>query len=204
MSNNDPRKHDHQLADLADNELLDLMRQATHETKRRKAANAVKRAAIVATFGVLASGLVSFVPTNEAEASQPEDKIAICHATSSSSNPYVSIEVNASAFDGRGNNDHSAHAGDYLGPCAVTPEPTPEPTSTPTPEQDRDPNPTPTPEPTPAPEPSPTPSPTATATPTPSPTPAPYPGPFTDTPFSGEAAIAASTYPSAPVPVFTG
>jgi hypothetical protein len=37
------------------------------------------------------------------------DKVAICHATGSATNPYVLIEVSVNANDGEMLNDHSMH-----------------------------------------------------------------------------------------------
>ncbi len=43
----------------------------------------------------------------------PENKVNICHATSSQSNPWEAIRVDSSAFDGQGQNDHTLH-GDFV------------------------------------------------------------------------------------------
>lgn len=40
-----------------------------------------------------------------------EHKAQICHRTSSVTNPYVRIEVDYSAIDGQGHDDHSHHIG---------------------------------------------------------------------------------------------
>jgi hypothetical protein len=63
----------------------------------------------------------------------PQEKVTICHATSSASNPFVTITISRNGWDGEGRNDHTLHAGDYEGACDVdpTPAPTPEPTPTP-------------------------------------------------------------------------
>jgi LPXTG-motif cell wall-anchored protein len=42
---------------------------------------------------------------------QTKDKVTICHATNSESNPYVSETVAYSSVDGEGHNDHSHHTG---------------------------------------------------------------------------------------------
>jgi LPXTG-motif cell wall-anchored protein len=41
----------------------------------------------------------------------PQEKVVICHATSSHENPYNRISVNVSSIDGVGNNDHTSHVG---------------------------------------------------------------------------------------------
>ncbi|MEM5804318.1 MAG: NosD domain-containing protein [Candidatus Aenigmatarchaeota archaeon] len=43
-----------------------------------------------------------------------KDKIPICHATSSETNPYNFLCVSENAADGNGKNDHSHHAGDVI------------------------------------------------------------------------------------------
>jgi len=102
-------------------------------------------------------------------AAMPQDKVTICHATSSASNPFVTIEISRNGWDGEGRNDHTLHAGDYEGPCDV--DPTPDPTPNPTPEPTPTPGPTPTPDPTPTPGPTPEPTPDPTPDPTPTVTP---------------------------------
>ena len=52
-------------------------------------------------FGAIASPASATAPA----------KVTICHATSSTSNPYVEITVNQSSLDGGGANDHTLHAG---------------------------------------------------------------------------------------------
>jgi hypothetical protein len=46
------------------------------------------------------------------------DKVTICHATHSETNPYVQITVSTSAVDGQGKNDHSHHTGPIWYPGA--------------------------------------------------------------------------------------
>jgi len=45
-----------------------------------------------------------------------DGKVRICHATDSAQNPYNSIEVDTSAIDGDGGNDHSNHTGPVFDP----------------------------------------------------------------------------------------
>ena len=52
-------------------------------------------------FGAIASPASATAPA----------KVTICHATSSTSNPYVEITVNQSSLDGGGANDHTLHTG---------------------------------------------------------------------------------------------
>ena len=79
----------------------------------------------------------------DAEA-RPDDKVTICHATSSTTNPFVTITISRSGWDGEGRNDHTLHAGDYEGECVSVPTPTPVP-PVPTPVPPVPPTPTPVP-----------------------------------------------------------
>jgi outer membrane biosynthesis protein TonB len=88
-------------------------------------------------------------------------KVYVCHATSSESNPYVTIEVPATEsgypqghFTENGTQE-AGHEEDYLGPCESSPTPSPSPTPT---GDDPDPTPTPSPSVTPGPTNSPPPS----------------------------------------------
>jgi hypothetical protein len=45
-----------------------------------------------------------------------DSRVTICHATSSSKNPYVVLTISVSAAGGRGNGDHFAHARDIIPP----------------------------------------------------------------------------------------
>lgn len=125
----------------------------------------------------------------------PSDKVRLCHATGSASNPYVSITVNTSGVDESRNEDfngHGDHAGDIIPPfgdypglnwaegqgiwgngctvVVVTPTPTATPTETPTPTGSATPEGSETPTPTPT-QTTPTKRPTPSATPTPTKTP---------------------------------
>jgi LPXTG-motif cell wall-anchored protein len=165
-----------------------------------------------------AAGAVALVLAGGAVAlATPSDKVRICHATASATNPYTNNDVNTSSVDELNNqylNGHGDHAGDIIPPftspldnafagrnwdgefiaiwennCAVpTPPNEPSPTPTPT-EPPNEPSPTPTPTEPPS-EPSPTPTPTE---PPAGPTPPPTTPPAAPTP-------PASTPPAAPVP----
>jgi LPXTG-motif cell wall-anchored protein len=50
-------------------------------------------------------------PLTASAHNQTKDKVTICHATNSDSNPYVSETVAYSSVDGEGHNDHSHHTG---------------------------------------------------------------------------------------------
>lgn len=105
-------------------------------------------------------------------------KIKVCHATGSSSNPYVLIEVSYNGVK-HGHEDHK----DDIIPAPYKGCPKPE--SSPSPKPSYSPKPSPSPSPSVSPSPSPTPSPTPTPTPTPtpsssaSPKPSPSPSPST-------------------------
>lgn len=66
------------------------------------------------------------------------EKVIVCHATGSQSNPYVEIEVAKQAWES-GHSPHAVHVRDYLGTCltptgtAISPEATPTSTTTATP-----------------------------------------------------------------------
>lgn len=130
-----------------------------------------------APLTLAAAAVLAVAPAAGASAAE---KVGVCHATSSASNPYVYIEVAPAAL---WNSGHVAHEGDIFpagewkgqsweaqgdqallatGCVAPTPEPDPEPEPEPAPEPEPtpDPAPEPTPEPEPAPEPAPEPEPT--------------------------------------------
>src|SRR3990170_9137119 len=102
-----------------------------------------------------------------------EHKINICHRTGSQSHPFEAINIDESAFDGEGKNDHTQH-GDFLyhGPLDKNGHPTKEGNS-----WCGGPSPSPDPSPSPSATPSPSPSPSPGPVQSPSPTPNPSPGP---------------------------
>jgi len=61
--------------------------------------------------GMLASASLVAVPT---VALASADKVLVCHATGSESNPTALLEVSASGADGEGANDHTQHPGDKI------------------------------------------------------------------------------------------
>ena len=90
-----------------------------------------------------------------------EHKINICHRTGSQSHPFEAINIDESAFDGEGKNDHTQH-GDFLyhGPLDKNGHPTKEgnswcggPLPSPTPSPSPSPQPSSVPSPSPSPEP---------------------------------------------------
>ncbi|WP_284988360.1 hypothetical protein [Arthrobacter sp. efr-133-TYG-120] len=68
----------------------------------------------IATLGVVGLGLLGATVSANAA---PSDKITICHATHSASNPYVAVTINLSALSGHiadTNDIVPANAGDYM------------------------------------------------------------------------------------------
>lgn len=60
------------------------------------------------------------------------EKVTICHATGSETNPWVEITIAKEAWES-GHSPHAVHVRDYLGPCLIaTPTVTPTATVTPT------------------------------------------------------------------------
>ncbi len=80
--------------------------------------NYVKLAIIAAVLGILA--LIFSFSSNKAGA-VPQEKVNICHHTHSESNPIEAIRVDADAFDGEGENDHTLH-NDFLYSGPVNPQ----------------------------------------------------------------------------------
>ena len=109
-----------------------------------------------------------------------EHKVNICHRTGSQSHPFEAINIDESAFDGEGKNDHTQHE-DFLyhGPIDKNGHPTKEGNSWcggPSPSPVPSPSPSPSPSATPSPSPSPSPGPVQSPSPTPNPSPGPEGG----------------------------
>ena len=69
---------------------------------------------VIVAVAALATSLFAASASVASGGADGDHKILICHVTHSESNPYVVIEVDQSAFDGNGDNDHSQHVfGDY-------------------------------------------------------------------------------------------
>ena len=181
----------------------------------RKASKSIAVGGVLTVIVAGAGASLAFVNT------QKPDKIDICHASSSTSNPYVTNQVDTSSVDLNGHVNHTGPIysegmesgwGDIIPPV---PEILPEglnwpagqptllngckfvsPTPTPTPTETSSPTPTPTetssPTPTPTETSSPTPTPTGTSTPTP-----------TGTPTSTSTPTTPSTGTPVPAPVTT-
>lgn len=66
--------------------------------------------------GAVVGVLGAMTTTAASHAAPAQERVTICHATSSASNPYVVITVSSSAVDGSKRNDHSSHAGDIIPP----------------------------------------------------------------------------------------
>lgn len=62
---------------------------------------------ILATAGIAGIALIGVT----APANAGDDKVSICHATGSESNPFVSITVSKNALNGNG---HASHSGDLI------------------------------------------------------------------------------------------
>lgn len=81
----------------------------------------------IVSIGVVGLALISavvFAAFTQTDATRGggKDKITICHATNSASNPYESIEVNQSAADGisGNNNGKGDHYSEHTGPLAYS------------------------------------------------------------------------------------
>lgn len=84
---------------------------------KNKRFNSALVASIFAATQLLAA-LAPFALAPAASAqNNNENKVRICHAASAFTNPYQSIEVDHSAVDGQGNNDHSQHTGLVFNPA---------------------------------------------------------------------------------------
>ena len=79
--------------------------------------NSVQRArwGIAATIGLIGAVGVSALIVIPSVSATPSDKVTICHATSATNNPYVSITVSTSSVDESNNKFLNGH-GDHTGP----------------------------------------------------------------------------------------
>lgn len=136
--------------------------------------------------------------------SAKQEKVTICHATSSETNPYVTLTIAYPAVYGpaghfnENGTTQAGHEEDYFGPCQSVESPSP--SVTPTSEPSSEPSPSATPdasvEPTTEPSPTPSPEPSTTPEPTPEPTQEPSSSPEPSTPASPEPS--SETQPSPP------
>lgn len=142
-------------------------------------------AAIALAAALMAVGLLALT-ISWVDGKQP-DKVTICHATGSETNPYVELPIAPSAVYGPGGH-FNEHEEDYFGPCHPA-SPSPSPTGTPEPSSEPSASPTPEPSVEPSPEPSATPSPEPSVQPSvspdPQPTPVPTPPPTDTEPARG-------------------
>ena len=132
---------------------------------------------VITAIVIMASGF-NVLATNGSHGR--EHKVNICHKTGSQSHPFEAINVDESAFDGEGKNDHTQHQ-DFLyhGPQDKNGHPTKEGNSWcqgPSPSPVPSPSPSPSPSATPSPSPSPSPGPVQSPSPTPNPSPGPEGG----------------------------
>jgi len=66
----------------------------------------VLRAILLAILTICVIGFLFLLWTGTVSATPNRDKVSICHATSSESNPYVSLNVAQDSVDGDGGNDN--------------------------------------------------------------------------------------------------
>ena len=74
-----------------------------------------RRLAWTAGIGLIAGPLLAGWMVLPTAAATPVDKVVICHATSSVSNPYISTQIDVSSVDEEGNQFLNGH-GDHIGP----------------------------------------------------------------------------------------
>lgn len=74
-----------------------------------------RRLAWTAGIGLVAGPLLAGWMVLPTAAATPVDKVVICHATSSVSNPYISTQIDVSSVDEEGNQFLNGH-GDHIGP----------------------------------------------------------------------------------------
>ncbi len=80
--------------------------------------NMQRRSGVAVFLGGVALVLGSMVIGGSADANGHGNKVTICHATNSETNPYTTMSVDTSAVDGAGANDHSHHTGPVWYPGA--------------------------------------------------------------------------------------
>lgn len=74
-----------------------------------------RRLAWTAGIGLVVGPLLAGWMVLPTAAATPVDKVVICHATSSVSNPYISTQIDVSSVDEEGNRFLNGH-GDHIGP----------------------------------------------------------------------------------------